>query len=178
MEELMVARIKRAHGLVGEVLVHAETDDGAEVFGVERRFAVRPRPGKVPATAPPVLREVTLMESRPHRGGYLLRFREIGDRDAAQRLVGAELLLEREELRPLAEDEYFLHELVGLEVVDRERGSLGPVEDVYDASGQPLASVRIDGREQLIPLRREMVDGVDMDARRIDVSLPRGLLDL
>lgn len=174
----MVARIKRAHGLVGEVLVHAETDDGAEVFGVERRFAVRPRPGKVPATAPPVLREVTLMESRPHRGGYLLRFREIGDRDAAQRLVGAELLLEREELRPLAEDEYFLHELVGLEVVDRERGSLGPVEDVYDASGQPLASVRIDGREQLIPLRREMVDGVDMDARRIDVSLPRGLLDL
>lgn len=178
MEEFTVARIKRAHGLVGEVLVHAETDDGAEVFGVERRFCVRPRPGKMPATVPPVRREVTLTESRPHRGGYLLRFREIIDRDAAQRLVGAELLLERGELRPLAEDEYFLHELVGLEVVDRERGSLGPVEDVYDAAGQPLASVRIDGREQLIPLRREMVDGVDMDTRRIDVSLPRGLLEL
>lgn len=178
MGEFTVARVKRAHGLAGEVLVHAETDDGDEVFGIERRFAVRPKRGKVPATAPPIAREVTLLESRPHGGGYLLRFREIADRDAAQRLVGAELLLERDELRPLAEDEYFLHELVGLEVVDRERGSIGPVEDVYDASGQPLASVRIDGREQLIPLRREMVDGVDMEARRIDVRLPSGLLDL
>ena len=178
MAELTVARVKRAHGLDGEVLVDAETDDGADVFGVERRLIVRPKRGKVPATAPPVVRSVTLVASRPHRGGYLLRFREVGDRDAAQRLVGAELLVDRDELRPLAEDEYFLHELVGLEVVDVEQGSLGPVEDVYDASGQPLASVRIDGREQLIPLRREMVDGVDMDARRIDVRLPSGLLDL
>lgn len=173
MDVLTVARVRRAHGLAGEVLVHAETDDGAEVFRAERRLVVRaPRGGRTPFD------EVTLVESRPHRGGYLLRFREIADRETAQALLGAELLMEREELRPLADDEYFLHELVGLDVVDAEQGAIGPIVDVYDAGGQVLAAVRIEGRERLFPLRREMVRSVDMEARRIEVALPGGLLEL
>lgn len=173
MDVLTVARVRRAHGLAGEMLVHAETDDGAEVFQAERRFRVRLGHG-----AETVVREMTLIESRPHRGGYLLRFREVVDRDTAQTLLGAELLLEREDLRPLAEDEYFLHELVGLDVLDERQGSLGPIVDVYDTGGQVLAAVRVGGRERLFPLRREFVQKVDMDARRIEVALPDGLLEL
>lgn len=173
MDVLTVARVRRAHGLAGEVLVHAETDDGDAVFIPERRLAVRPpRGGRTPFD------ELTVVGSRPHRGGYLLLFREIGDREAAGTLLGAELLLEREELRPLAEDEYFLHELVGLEVVDAERGNIGPIVDVYDTAAQVLATVRVEGREVMFPLRREMVRGVDVEARRIDVELPAGLLEL
>jgi 16S rRNA processing protein RimM len=173
MDVLTVARVRRAHGLAGEMLVYAETDDGAEVFQAERRFGVRIERG-----TETVVREMTLIESRPHRGGYLLRFREVTDRDTAQGLLGAELLLEREDLRPLAEDEYFLHELVGLDVVDERQGSLGPIVDVYDTAGQVLAGVRVDGRERLFPLRREFVRMVDMEARRMEVALPAGLLEL
>ena len=173
MDVLTVARVRRAHGLAGEVLVHAETDDGAEVFRAGRRFGMRIERGD--AT---VMREVTLLESRPHRGGYLLRFPEIVDRHTAETLLGAELLLEREELRPLDEDEYFLHELVGLDVIDEGKGSLGPIVDVYDTAGQVLAAVRVDGRERLFPLRREFVRKVDMEARQVDVALPAGLLEL
>lgn len=173
MDVLTVARVRRAHGLAGEVLVHAETDDGAEVFRAERRLAVRPpQGGRIPFDA------LTVVESRPHRGGFLLRFREIADREAATRLSGAELLLEREALRPLEEDEYFLHELVGLEVVDAERGRIGPIVDVYDTAAQVLAAVRVEGRELLFPLRPEMVRSVDMEGRRIEVELPAGLLEL
>lgn len=173
MDVLTVARVRKAHGLAGEVLVHAETDDGAELFQAERRFGMRIERG--PQT---VVREVTLIESRPHRGGYLLRFREIGDRDTAQTLLGAEIVLGREDLRPLDEDEYFLHELVGLDVIDERQGSLGPIVDVYDTAGQVLAAVRVDGRERLFPLHREFVRSVDMEARTVEVALPSGLLEL
>lgn len=173
MDVLTVARVRRAHGLAGELLVHAETDDGAEVFRVDRKFGLRVERGRET-----VVREVTLVESRPHRGGYLLRFREIVDRDTAQTLLGAELVLERDDLRPLDEDEYFLHELVGLDVIDERQGSLGPIVDVYDTAGQVLAAVRVDGRERLFPLRREFVRNVDMEARHVDVALPDGLLEL
>ncbi len=173
MDVLTVARVRKAHGLAGEVLVHAETDDGAELFQAERRFGMRIERG-----TETVVREVTLIESRPHRGGYLLRFREIGDRDTAQTLLGAEIVLGREDLRPLDEDEYFLHELVGLDVIDERQGSLGPVVDVYDTAGQVLAAVRVDGRERLFPLHREFVRSVDMEARTVEVALPSGLLEL
>ena len=173
MDVLTVAHVRRAHGLAGEVLVHAETDDGDEVFVPGRRLAVRTAAGRrTPHT------ELTLVGSRPHRGGYLLSFREVADREAAEALLGAELLLDREALRPLEEDEYFLHELVGLSLVDGTLGELGRIDEVYDAAGQLLASVRIDGKERLVPLRRETVVGVDREARRIDVALPAGLLEL
>lgn len=173
MDVLTVARVRRAHGLAGELLVHTETDDGAEVFTAERRFGVR-----IGRAAETVVRELTLIASRPHRGGYLLKFREVVDRDTAETLLGAELLLGRDDLRPLEEGEYFLHELVGLEVLDERLGSLGPIVDVYDTAGQVLAAVRVEGRERLFPLRREFVRKVEMDGRRIEVVLPDGLLEL
>ena len=173
MHVLTVARVRRAHGLAGELLVHAETDDGAEVFTADRRFGVR-----APGGAEAVVRELTLVESRPHRGGYLVKFREIVDREAAEKLLGAELVLDRDELRPLDEGEYFLHELVGLEVRDERQGSLGPIVEVYDTTGQVLAAVRVDGRERLFPLRREFVRKIERTAGRIDVALPDGLLEL
>jgi len=173
MDVLTVARVRRAHGLAGEVLVQAETDDGADVFRPDRRFEVR-----APQGAEVRFRELTLTGSRPHRGGFLLRFREVANRETAEELRGAELLLDRDELRPLEDDEYFLHELVGLEVLDAEYGSLGPILEIYDTAGQVLASVKSEGGEKLLPLRPETVRRVDREARRIEVSMPSGLLEL
>lgn len=172
MEELTVARVRRAHGLDGEVLVQAVTDDGAEIFVPDRSLSVR-RAGRDEANA-----VLTVVTSRPHRGGFLLTFREIEGREAAERLLGAELLLHRDELRPLEDDEYFLHDLVGLEVVDEAAGTIGVVKDVYDAAGTWLAGVELDGRERLVPLRPETVRRVDVEAGRIEMSLPDGLLEL
>lgn len=172
MEELTVARVRRAHGLDGEVLVQTVTDDGAEIFVPDRPLSVR-RAGRNGEHG-----VLTVATSRPHRGGYLLRFREIEGREAAERLLGAELLLHRDELRPLEEDEYFLHDLVGLEMVDETAGSIGVVKDVYDAAGTWLAGVEHDGREHLVPLRPETVRRVDVKAGRIETALPDGLLEL
>ncbi len=171
MDELTVGRIRRTHGLNGEMQVKPETNDGPSVFQSGRRFQVRGAKNSSHAT-------LTLETSRPHKGGFLLRFAEVSDLESARRLMGAELVLALDELRPLDEGEFFLHELVGLEIIEPGGRSLGTIADVYDAGGQLLASVELDGRERLFPIRRETVTRIDMKARKIEVSLPAGLLEL
>jgi len=159
--------------LTGELLVRPETDDGPDVFVPGRRFVVRFGESDEKDEA------LTLEASRPHKGGFLLRFAEVCDREGARRLLGADLTLPPGELRPLDEGEFFLHDLVGLDIVEAEGGRrLGTISDVYDAGGQLLASTDIEGRECLFPVRRETIRRIDMQAGRIEVSLPPGLLEL
>lgn len=172
MDELTVGRIRRTHGLAGEMQVQAETNDGLDVYLSGRRFQLRGAGKKVSHTT------LTLETSRPHKGGFLLRFAEVTDLESARSLIGAELLVAPDELRPLDEGEFFLHELVGLEIIEPDGRSLGTIADVYDTGGQLLASVELDGRERLFPIRRETVKRINMKTRKIEVSLPAGLLDL
>ena len=172
MDEITVARIRRAHGLTGELQVQSETGDGLETFQPGRRFKVR-AVGRDAARA-----TLTLETSRPHKGGFLLRFAEVSDLEGARRLLGAELLLGLNELRPLDEGEFFLHDLVGLEIIEPDGSSPGTIADVYDAGGQILAAVVLEDRERLFPIRPETVRRIDIKARKIEVSLPAGLLEL
>lgn len=172
MDEFTVARIRRTHGLTGELQVQSETSDGPDVFVSGRKFLVRAAGSKVLHTT------LTLETSRPHKGGFLLRFAEVSDLESARNLMGAELLLAPDELRPLDDGEFFLHELVGLEIIGSDGHSLGTIADVYDVGEQLLASVELDGRERLFPIRQETVKRIDMKTRKIEVSLPVGLLDL
>jgi len=68
MDELTVGRIRRTHGLTGEMQVQSETNDGPNVFSSGRRFQVRGAGKKQPHAT------LTLKSSRPHKGGFLLQF--------------------------------------------------------------------------------------------------------
>ena len=172
MDEFTVARVRRTHGLNGELQVQSETTDGAAVFQPGRTFQVHGAGQNLPRTT------LTLESSRPHKGGFLLQFAGISDLESAQMLMGAELLLAPDELRPLDEGEFFLHDLVGLEIIEADGRSLGTIADVFDVSGQLLASVKLEGQEHLFPIRKETVNRIDIEARKIEVSLPSGLLEL
>lgn len=167
----MVARIVRAHGLTGALVLRLETDSPGAVLAPGTVVEVRDaRPG-LPT-------RLTVAEARPHGRAWILRTEEIGDRTFAEQYAGAWLSRPREELPELGKEEYFLHDLLGLEVVDEELGSVGRVDDVYDVPGGPLLSVRVEGRERLFPFRREMVEEVDLERGRLRTRLPAGLLEV
>jgi 16S rRNA processing protein RimM len=172
MDAIVVGRLRRAHGLNGELFASAETGDPELVFAPGRVFEVvgEGRAGGLDA--------LTLTSARPHKGGYLLRFEEIPDRETAERVRGLEIAVEADTLRPLEENEFFLHELVGLEAwrVGAER--VGPIREVYELGGQVLLGIEVEGEEKLVPFRRELVSGVDRDERRVWIDPPPGLLDL
>ncbi len=171
MDLIVVATLTRAHGLDGELLVRPETDAPEATYAVGARFTVDDPPLGLPP-------ELTLATARPHGRGWALGFEEIDNRELAERYAGRRLLVPRAQLPDLGENEFFLHQLVGLEVRDASDGPVGRVAAVYDAAGVPLLAVMAGGRERLVPFGREFVTSVDPEAGVVWIDPPNGLLDL
>lgn len=113
------------------------------------------------------------------KGSYLVAFDGVDSIDVAELLVGCSCLVRRADL---PEDALAAEAdtLVGFEVHDARAGLVGAVESVVENPGQFLLAVaRADGGASvLVPLVDAFVVDLDEDARRIDVDLPDGLLDL
>jgi len=174
-EYLVVGHVARAHGTRGEALVRSLTDypEATFVAGVTMALGPRERAGPDPD-----LPRLTVTSVRRVHDGYLVRFEGVEDRDHAASLRGLYIYRPLAELEPLGDDEWFRHELVGLEVRTAGGSLLGEVAVVHDFQPVELLEVRGPEKEYLIPFREGIVIEVDPDAGRITVDPPEGLLDL
>lgn len=164
--KLTVARIGRAHGLRGEVSVELRTDIP------ELRFA----PGSVLETVPESAGPLTVVKSRTQSGRWYVQFAEIADRTAAENLRGTEILGEAEE--GVEDDAWYVHELVGLNVVRPDGSVVGKSTDLIAMPAQDLLEVlQPSGVKALIPFIDEFVPEVDVEGGRIVITPPYGLLD-
>jgi 16S rRNA processing protein RimM len=169
--QLVVGRVGRPHGLRGEVTVEVRTDDPAE------RFA----PGSILATDPAARGPLTVSVSRWHSGRLLVRFAGCESLEDAEALRNTMLAIDSAELAPLADpEEFYDHDLIGLQVVTVAGEQVGTVADVLHY-GQDLlvitgAGTRA-GAEILVPFVAAIVPEVDVSAGRLVVDPPPGLLD-
>jgi 16S rRNA processing protein RimM len=119
-------------------------------------------------------REVALVAGKVHADAVVAQLADVGTREAALGLRGAEIGVPRGELPEPAADEVYLGDLVGFDVVNRAGAALGRVVAVEDFGAHPVLRVRPAGSaarsERLIPLVPAHVDLVDLAARRIDVD--------
>jgi 16S rRNA processing protein RimM len=166
--DVVVGRIGRPHGIKGDVSVEVRTDDP------EGRMA----PGTTVRTDPESAGPLTIEDGRVHSGRLLLHFAGYDDRSAAERLRGVLLVADVDpEERPADPEEFYDHQLVGLEVRTVAGDPVGELSEVLHLPGQDVLSVRTpDGREVLVPFVAEIVPTVDVDARVIEVDPPPGLL--
>lgn len=110
-----------------------------------------------------------------HDGRLVLKFRGVDSISAAEKLSGCEVRIPRSERASLDPGEYFLDDLVGCEVFERDGKPLGKVGAFHEYGGPPL--LELDGG-MLIPFARAICVEIDPAARRIVVDLPEGLKDL
>jgi 16S rRNA processing protein RimM len=118
-------------------------------------------------------REMTIAARRGSAARPLLELEGVRGRDGVAGLVGTELRVPRETLGPLAEGEYLVEDLIGLEVADRGR-RVGRVRDVLLLPSVDCLEVEPeDGGAQplLVPFLREAVRSLDLEAGRVDVDL-------
>ncbi len=168
--QLVIGRVGRAHGVRGEVAVNVRTDEP------ELRFAPGARVETDPAPAGPLIVE----SARNYSGRLLVVFRGVVDRSGAESLRGV-LLVADSSTSPDSDDpeDYWDHQLVGLTAVGVQGAPLGAVEEVLHPPGSDLLVVRRpDGRELLVPFVRDIVPEVDLEAGRLVIDPPPGLLDL
>ena len=173
-EFLVVGHLAKAHGIRGELLVRPLTDAPEQVFEPGRRVTLGDDRG-VPGVAPVT---VEIESSRSYRKGWLVKLSGVADRTEAQELAGRYLLVPLAERGELAEGEYYYHQLLGLEVETEAGDAVGRVREVYETEPHHMLEVKGAGGVHLIPLRKEWIRTVDLEAARMVIDPPEGLLEL
>jgi 16S rRNA processing protein RimM len=116
-----------------------------------------------------------ILAARETPKGFLVDLEGIGDRELAGCLRGAELLLGREELDTLDEEEFYVGDLVGLEAYDAAGTRLGSVADIFETPAYEVLVVRDDeSAEHYAPFTLEHVPLVDMEEGRVVMNLSEG----
>lgn len=162
----MLAALKRARGLRGEIF--------ADSLGTRRERFV---PGLPVFLFPPGGDEGKAVEIE--RAWYfqdrlVLKFAGIQSRTQAEEIERWEVRIPLEQRPVLPEGEYYLSDLVGCSVRRLDGTEVGKVTGWQEAGPQVLLEVG----ELLIPLIREICTGIEVEKRRIVVSLPDGLEEL
>lgn len=164
-----IGRISAAHGVRGWLRMHVFGDGGDAL-----------RPGVMLHVTTPKgdsqvfeLRQVT-----PGRKGGEARIALAGlsERDAADALRGSGVAVAAEQLGEPADDEVWVHDLVGCRVASEAGDELGEIRGLWEAgSADVLVVASADGREHLVPAA--FLRDVDLAARRVVIELIPGLID-
>lgn len=164
-----LARVIKTQGRRGEVAVEVHSD-------VPDRFRAGLR--VLTLAENDLRRELKIEEAWPHKEWLVLKFAGVDSISDAELLVGGELqvpLSERAELEPGAT---YVSDLVGCALFDQGR-EIGIVNDVRFGAGEaPLLVVGEAKREFEIPYAQEFLVQVDLERKRIEMSLPEGLLEV
>ena len=170
-----LARIRRPQGRKGEVFAEILTD-------FPEKFSERKRLWLITAGAAAAPREVELSAHWLHKGGVVLHFADVDSISTAETLAGFVVAIPRAERAPLSEDEAYIADLIGCTVIDVARAQpvdVGRIEDV-DRTAGPVALLVVRGAagEVLIPFAKSFLCKIDLEARRVEMALPEGLVDL
>ena len=164
---IAVGQIVGAFGIRGEVKVLPQTD-------FPDRFARTPTLYLGDARAPRAVQS-----ARQHQRIVLLKLDGVDDATTAQQLRGLTLWIPEAERMPLTDDQFYLHDVVGLKVVHVNGQPLGDVVDFITGSGNDLFVVRATpgGREVLLPAVREFIRELDIPGGVLRVDPIPGLFD-
>ena len=179
-----LARVKRTQGRKGEVFAEILTDFPEKFVERRKLWLLRDADAalKVGGEANP--RELELVHHWLHKGGVVLHFAGVDSISAAEELAGLIVAIPHEERAALGEDELYIGDLIGCVVVDvagAEPVTVGEIEDV-DRNAGPVAILVVRGKsstdEILIPFAKDYLRRVDVDAKRVEMALPEGLVDI
>jgi 16S rRNA processing protein RimM len=173
---VLLARVVRPQGRRGEVLADIFTDF-PQSFAQRGRLFLRPPAG----TQPVVMTEVKVESHWLHKGRVVLKFSHVNSITDAEQLRGFDVVVPQEERIPLGDDAVYVSDLLGAQIVDISRGGAeqaGVIIDVEpEGTGPAMLVIRTPaGDELLIPFVRAYLRKIDIDAKRLEMELPEGLL--
>jgi 16S rRNA processing protein RimM len=171
----VVGMIRNAQGIRGEVVVEPITDAPDAVFASGRRVFLGDRTGNVPESEPS--KSLIIDSARPFKGGLMVKFDSVGDRNAAELLRGRYLIVPFDELEPLGDGEIYLHDLIGMKVELDNGERVGDVTSYYELPQGLTLDVSTARGSVLVPYRPEVVERTDGEARVIVVKADVGLFE-
>lgn len=168
---VLVGKIKKPHGMRGEVniLSFSGVPDQFRDFGHAVLVSLQ---GKLSVP-------LQIERCRNHgKDSVLVVFREVSSRDEAEDIAGAGVLVTKDQLPSLCDDEYYWHDLYGKDVFDTANNEIGSVTSLFNNGAQDVLVIRKkeDNQELLVPVTRSTLISTDDGCLVIDP--PPGLLDM
>ncbi len=169
----IVGLIRNAQGIRGEVVIESLTDAPDAVFASGRRVFL----GSATGTADGEDRPMTVEGVRPFKGGLMVKFAGVADRNAAELLRGRYVFAPFTELEPPGENEVYLHDLLGMTVELEDGSKVGEVTAYYELPQGLTLDVKTAKGSVLVPYRPEVVDRTDAVARVVVVKSEVGIFE-
>lgn len=162
--DVTIGAVVAPFGIRGEVKVKLETDFPERYEELDEVW-LQPRFGAG--------RMVGIESVRFHKGGALVKFRGYDDRTAVEELRGAELRIDESQLAELEPDQFYIHDLLGLNVYTTEGAHLGEITEVLQSPGNDVYVTP----KVLIPALKQVVKEIDLAGRRMIIEPMDGMLD-
>ena len=164
---LEAGKIVGTHGLKGEVRIDPWCDS-AEFLARFKRLYYKDKT------------EIRIKSAKVHKNITIMHFDGVDTVESADALRGRVVYISRDDVR-LPEGVYFVQDIVGLEAVDADDGSIvyGTVTDVMQTGANDVYQITKDGKDYLIPKIPDVVSEVDIDLGviRINTKTIKGLFD-
>lgn len=160
---LVRARVIAPHGVKGLVKV-APCTDYPERLLAQTTWRLRTVAG---------VTEYRVAGLDEYRGGWLVKFAGIDDRDGADGLRGAEVVVDEADLPPLPAGEYYWHQLLGLRVVTTAGAPVGTIKEILRTGSNEVYVTE----GPLIPAIDQVIERVDLTAGEVVIRPLPGLLE-
>lgn len=168
-EYITLARILKTQGRHGEVAAELHSDvpdrfkEGMHLFALNEDGSRR---------------DIQIENLWPHKGLLVLKFAGVNSISEAELLVKCELQVPREQRAQLEPGWAYTGDLAGCTVSDNDR-EIGIIEDVQFGAGEaPLLIVKSGAQQYEIPYAEAYLKHIDLEKRRIEMSLPEGMLEV
>lgn len=169
LEYLTIGQLINTHGVKGELKATALTDNPDRFKELKWVYIQKQNE---------TLEKYKIAGVKFFKHFVILKFEGIDSIEAAEKLKGLYMKVDRENAVKLPKDSFFITDIIGLNVYDENNTLLGKLTDVIQTGSNDVYTVKDDsGKEILIPALRSVVKEVSIQDGRISVILPKGLLD-
>ena len=166
-KRLEIGQIINTFGIKGEVKVFPLTDDIKRFDDLETVYVKTKKESQL----------YNIESIKYHKNFVLIKFKGINTVEQAEILRNSYLEVDREQAIPLNEGEYFIADLIGLEVYSDEGKLIGKVDDIYNTGANDIYVVKDDlGKQTLLPGIKDVIKNVDLEKGQIIVHLIPGLI--
>ncbi len=173
---VLAAEVAGAHGVSGSLrlrLIGASAADATSDAAV--RSLKIGRVVRLVRASDGFQTDLTLLAMRRQpKGFWIARFKDVTDRTAAEAFLGCSVLIKENERAALPDGEYYVDQLLGLDVVADTGRSFGTLSDVLSS---PAHDVYVTTLGAMIPVAGDYIIDIDLDARKIIVRDVPGLID-
>ncbi|MGE4253244.1 MAG: ribosome maturation factor RimM [Parvibaculaceae bacterium] len=165
-DKVLAGVITAAHGIKGEVKLRSFTADPQAIAAYGPLLASTGE-------------RIEIERLKPQKDGFIATLKGVGDRNKAETLKGVELFVQRRQLPEPEADEVYIHDLIGVTVVEKSGARFGTVVAVPNFGAGDLIEIRRDGVEEtvLVPFAQSYVPTIDLANAKIVIDLPETWLD-